>query len=71
MGKIRFVLSLFLVIMTVEQFQQRTNLDNLIPCRKVAYENADELKVVLYNGKFWDLLAFYNNQWHYIKTIKK
>lgn len=56
--------------MTVEQFQQQTNLKNLISCRKVAYDEASDLKVVLWNEKFWDLFAFYNKQWHYIKTIK-
>lgn len=55
--------------MTIENFKQK-ELENLIPIRKLAYENALELKVVLFSNKFWDLLAFYKNQWHYITTIK-
>ena len=59
--------------MTVEEFQTQAKkeLEILIPVRKVAYENALDLKVVLWNEKFWDLFALYNNHWHYIYTIKK
>ena len=59
--------------MTLEQFQQtkKKELANLIPCRKIAYEEGTDHKVVLSNDKFWDLLAFFKNQWHYITTIKK
>jgi len=46
------------------------NLSNLIPCRKIAYDNAIELKIVLFHEKYNDLLALYNGQWHYIATIK-
>ena len=59
--------------MTLEQFQQikQKELVNLIPCRKIAYEEAMDHKVVLSNDKFWDLLAYFKEQWHYITTIKK
>lgn len=56
--------------MKVTEFQSLKNLSNLIPCRKIAYDNAKDLKVALYGGKFNDLFAFYNDQWHYIATIK-
>lgn len=58
--------------MNVEEFKtiRYKELDKLIPCRKVAYDNAKELRVKLFNNKFWDLFALYNNQWHYISTIK-
>lgn len=56
--------------MNVTQFKYIKKLDNLIPCRKIAYESASDLKVVLWNDKFWDLFALYNNQWHYLSTIK-
>ena len=56
--------------MNVIEFQSLKDLNNLIPCRKVAYDNAEEMKVSLYGEKFNDLLAFYKGQWHYISTIK-
>jgi len=56
--------------MNVTEFQSLKDLSNLIPCRKVAYDNSEELKVSLYGEKFNDLLAFYKDQWHYISTIK-
>ena len=56
--------------MNVTEFQSLKDLSNLIPCRKIAYDNAEELKVSFNSEKYHDLMAFYNNQWHYIATIK-
>lgn len=59
--------------MTLEQFQQikQKELANLIPCRKIAYEEGTDHRLKLTNDKFWDLLVFYKDEWHYITTIKK
>lgn len=59
--------------MNVETFKNlcAKELENLIPCRKIAYENASDLRVKQFGNKFWDLFALYNKQWHYIYTIKK
>jgi hypothetical protein len=59
--------------MILEQFQQikQKELASLISCRKIAYEEGTNHNVVLSNDKFWDLLAFFKDQWHYITTIKK
>lgn len=59
--------------MTIEQFKQikQKELANLIPCRKIAYEEGTDHKIILSSGKFWDLLAFFKNRWYYITTIKK
>ena len=46
------------------------DLSKLIPCRKIAFDNATDTKITLYNNKFHDLFAFYKNNWHYIATIK-
>lgn len=56
--------------MNVFDFQSLKDLSNLVPFRKVAYDNAKDLKVVLYGGRFNDLFAFYKDNWHYIATIK-
>lgn len=57
--------------MSITEFQtlKAKDLTNLIPCRKIAYENDSDLKIVE-NGKFYDLLSFYNGFWHYITTYK-
>jgi hypothetical protein len=49
--------------MTLEEFQQtnQKELANLIPCRKIAYEEGTDHKVILNNDKFWDLLAFFKD----------
>lgn len=58
--------------MNITEFQtlKTKDLTNLIPCRKIAYENGSDLKIVE-NGKFYDLLSFYNGFWYYITTYKK
>lgn len=59
--------------MTLEEFRQtkQRELANLIPCRKIAYEEGTDHKVILSNDKFWDLLVSFKDQRHYITTIKK
>lgn len=43
---------------------------DLIPCRREALDGAEFLKAKLFGGRFWDLLALYKGQWHYIQTVK-
>jgi hypothetical protein len=58
--------------MNIQEFQllKQQDLEKLIPCRKIAYEKGDALKIVE-NGRHIDLLSHYKNQWHYITTYKK
>ena len=59
--------------MNAETFISLTSfkLSRLISVRKEAYEGASSLRVVLFQDKYWDLLASYKGQEHYITTLKK
>jgi len=53
-----------------QQTQIKLSVKNLIPCREEAYKNSSELRIVHTNNRYWDLLSFYQGQWHYIATLK-
>jgi hypothetical protein len=57
--------------MTEEKITKITeNVKNLIECRAQALMFSSHKKIVHTNNRYWDLLSFYQGQWHYITTLK-
>lgn len=56
--------------MKFEDFEKCGKLNNLIPCRKIALDDGNDIKIVLNSKRYWDLMSLYRGDWHYITTIK-
>lgn len=58
--------------MSPQAFEEasQTRIASLIPCRRKALEGGTKKQTRLFAEKYWDLLSFYEDQWHYITTIK-
>jgi hypothetical protein len=58
--------------MNIEDEKERIEslAKNLIPCRAQAYIFGSQLKIVFNSNRYWDLFSFYQNNWHYITTLK-
>ena len=57
---------------TEEQIKKITeNVKNLIECRAQALMFGSHKKIVHTNNRYWNLLSFYQGQWHYITTLNQ